>query len=600
MNSTPRSADVETKGRSSGAGNSTALDQWRGLALVFVLISHGLYFTGRVYGIGRVGVNLFFFISGVLVFKSLTSHRDATALGRSLHFWKRRARRLYPALAAYVLVMIPIVFALRNVPGAITPSLEDYLRTTPLALVYGINYYAGAPMALGHLWSLACEMQFYLLGPIIFIVGGKTFLQRNTAWGFLLLGLVAWGFYGALKWPEHKYHFEIAVWPMMLGFFCEHRKDLFQKIPAKWFRGIIVTGVISFLAMTVIMFCGYAMKYFVVAIGTFAFIPCFLAYVGNRTLGGPLGNTMSWLGERTYSIYLWQQPFTICNYLPSSLHPLGAVIATVIGGVWFRFCERPFLSAKRQQVSRASEFPRKKKIGPLLALVGGSLLVLAVVGGFIARSQYASVLAMKVFPQREAALQLGVAGSGPILLLGDSRIAAWDCSDLAGQHVIKAGFPGITSAQLAGGCGPLLKDVHPKIVVIQVGINDLKLIGMRPPWRELIVGNCISNILTMVDQSKQTGARVMVTAIWPAGRPTLLRRFVWNSEVNAAVAETNLRLQQILAGESNVSFMDPFGEVAKGLSASELENLYSDTLHLKPSTYEQITPWLAKELPPDK
>jgi peptidoglycan/LPS O-acetylase OafA/YrhL len=42
---------------------SIALDQWRGLALLMVLISHGFFFTDRVNGIGRVGVNLFFFIS---------------------------------------------------------------------------------------------------------------------------------------------------------------------------------------------------------------------------------------------------------------------------------------------------------------------------------------------------------------------------------------------------------------------------------------------------------------------------------------------------------------------------------------------------------
>jgi hypothetical protein len=52
-------------------GTSVALDQWRGLALVLVLISHGFFFSDCVHGIGRVGVNLFFFISGVLVFRSL-------------------------------------------------------------------------------------------------------------------------------------------------------------------------------------------------------------------------------------------------------------------------------------------------------------------------------------------------------------------------------------------------------------------------------------------------------------------------------------------------------------------------------------------------
>jgi peptidoglycan/LPS O-acetylase OafA/YrhL len=383
MNTTPQPAPTGTKvSPTAVTSNSTALDQWRGLALVFVLISHGFFFTGRVNGIGRVGVNLFFFISGVLVFKSLTSHRDATDWERTRHFWKRRLRRLYPAMLGYVLAMVPTVYVLRNVPGAITASMTEYLGSAPFALIYAINYWPlGAVWSLGHLWSLACEMQFYLLAPVIFLLGGNTSAQRNMVWGALLLALAFWGLIGGtwLEGERYKYHFEVSAWPLMLGFFCEYRKDLFQRIPARWFHGIILASLVVFAVMTCLMFFVNAMKYVVIAIGTFAFIPCFLAYIGNRTLGGLPGRTMTWLGERTYSIYLWQQPLTICDYLPNLLHPAGAVVATVVGGVWFRFLERPFLSAKRQQVAKASELPRKKKIGPPLALGTGILLLLAVV-----------------------------------------------------------------------------------------------------------------------------------------------------------------------------------------------------------------------------
>ena len=77
--------------------NSLALDQWRGLALVLVLVSHGFHETGRVDGLGRVGVNLFFFISGILVFRSLTGASTSGSWTRSVSFWHRRFRRLYPA-----------------------------------------------------------------------------------------------------------------------------------------------------------------------------------------------------------------------------------------------------------------------------------------------------------------------------------------------------------------------------------------------------------------------------------------------------------------------------------------------------------------------
>ncbi|HEV2320656.1 MAG TPA: acyltransferase family protein [Verrucomicrobiae bacterium] len=583
----------------ASAGNSTALDQWRGLALVFVLISHGFYFTGRVYGMGRVGVNLFFFISGVLVFKSLTGHGDRTAWERTSQFWKRRLRRLFPALATYLLAMIPIVYALQNVPGAVSPSMSDYFHGVPLALLYAMDYSREPVMSLGHLWSLACEMQFYFLAPIIFLFGGKSLAQRKLVWGAILLALMTWGFVGAIRYPGFKYHFDIAVWPMMLGFCCEYRKDLFQRIPAVFFHWIILGSVVAFIVMTGLMFCGYEMKYGVIAIGTFVFLPCFLAYIGNRTLDGPIGRTLTWLGERTYSIYLWQQPFTICNYLPNILHPAGAAAAAFLGGIWFQFFESPFLSQKRRQVSAAPKFSGKKSRWTRLAWGMAVATVLGVIAAVAARDRYAATLAAKVLPTNHpSALNWNAGSSGSILLLGDSRIAMWNCPGLDGRGVVNAGFPGITTAQLAAGCGGILRQTHPQVVVIQVGINDLKLIGVRPDLREQVISNCVENVSAIALQSAHAGAHVIVTAVWPAGKVGLIRRFVWNSGVNSAVTETNTRLQHVLHGQTNIVFTDLFAEMAHGRANSDRQKLYSDTLHLNQAAYQQLTSLLQKKLPP--
>ena len=122
---------------------SIALDQWRGLALVLVLISHGFFFTDRVNGIGRVGVNLFFFISGILVFRSLSRSRAATDWERTRSYWWRRLRRLYPALIAYVLAMLPLAWLLQHRPN-LPPGSDflSYLKTAPVAFIYGDELYS--------------------------------------------------------------------------------------------------------------------------------------------------------------------------------------------------------------------------------------------------------------------------------------------------------------------------------------------------------------------------------------------------------------------------------------------------------------------------
>jgi peptidoglycan/LPS O-acetylase OafA/YrhL len=327
---------------------SIALDQWRGLALVMVLISHGFFFTNRVNGIGRVGVNLFFFISGILVFRSLSRTRASTAWERSRSFWWRRLRRLYPAIITYALAMLPLVWLLQHHPNLPQGSdIGTYLRALPAALFYAMNYFEG-PLSLGHLWSLACEMQFYLLAPLIYIAGGATDRQRLPVFGTLLAILVGLGMAQPLVGLA-KYHFEFAVWPMMLGYCCEYKRAWFLQISNRLVTWILWLSVAICGASLCIMFFEVEMKSLVVATGALLLAPCLMAYLFGRPMLGAAGSAMKWLGERTYSIYLWQQPFTLCNFLPNVLHPVGALLSVAVGGMWFHFFERPFLSASRRK-----------------------------------------------------------------------------------------------------------------------------------------------------------------------------------------------------------------------------------------------------------
>jgi peptidoglycan/LPS O-acetylase OafA/YrhL len=315
-------------------GSSVALDQWRGLALVLVLLSHGFYFTDRVHGAGRVGVNLFFFISGLLVYRSLANRGDGGA------FWWRRAKRLCPALAAYVVLMTPI--------AGVLDDAALYREAAPAALLFSINYWPAPPLSLGHLWSVACEMQFYAAAPIVLLLGRA----RPFVWGGLLAVLMAAGVLAPVLDPAgiDKYHFEYAAWPMMLGFCCERWKTSFQQLPAV----VVRSSIAVFAGGLCLMVLGVDTKRLVIATGAFALLPCFSAYLTGDEIGGVPGRGLGWLGRRTYSIYLWQQPLTICGYLPPVLHPVGALASTAVGALSFRWFERPFLSASRQ-TDRARE-----------------------------------------------------------------------------------------------------------------------------------------------------------------------------------------------------------------------------------------------------
>jgi lysophospholipase L1-like esterase len=235
--------------------------------------------------------------------------------------------------------------------------------------------------------------------------------------------------------------------------------------------------------------------------------------------------------------------------------------------------------------------------GPSLAIT----FTLAVALAFATRREYAETLAAKVWPAGQFIipnLNISNLEQKSILLFGDSRIADWNCPTIEGRHVVNAGFRGITSAQLAMGCNDVLKQTRPQMVVIQVGINDLKLLGIRPELREPVISNCVSNILTIVRESRQAGARVIVTFVWPAGKVSLMRRFVWSDAVDSAIAETNARLQKTLAAEKDATIADIFGQMIRRLSITERNQLYSDTLHLKPETYVRLSELLAEKVRP--
>jgi peptidoglycan/LPS O-acetylase OafA/YrhL len=362
----PASGTGQKPSRQQGAADaskgSVALDQWRGLALILVLISHGFFFTNRVNGAGRIGVNLFFFISGILVFRSL-QRQTGSGWNVATSFWWRRLRRLYPALIAYVVAMFCLVIVFQSLPDQPPHSdLPSYVRALPWALGYMINYAPAEPMSLGHLWSLACEMQFYFVAPMVFLLGGRTTTQRTLVFGAATLFLTALGVIYPLKsshYESAKYQFEIAVWPMMLGFFSEYSKAWFLRMPLRTVKAVFGIGVFALMVALVLMLFGMQMKKLVIALGGILLFPCLLGYLFGLPFPGKTGGFLAWIGERTYSIYLWQQPLTLCNFLPPLLHPVGAAFAIPAGAIWFRFFEKPFLSVNRSHRLSALKAPVK-------------------------------------------------------------------------------------------------------------------------------------------------------------------------------------------------------------------------------------------------
>jgi peptidoglycan/LPS O-acetylase OafA/YrhL len=124
--------------------------------------------------LGGTSVIIFYFISGYLMSQSF--RRFPTPLA----FYKDRIARLYPAYCAMFLVGLPILYLMgRLAPGF---SVEDIAANL---LIVPLNYYLTYGYAVVRpAWSLASEIHFYLLVPLLYLIGGR-------ALAFVAIGLTA-------------------------------------------------------------------------------------------------------------------------------------------------------------------------------------------------------------------------------------------------------------------------------------------------------------------------------------------------------------------------------------------------------------------------
>ncbi|MDL9947254.1 acyltransferase [Gordonia sp. ABSL11-1] len=180
------------------AARIPALTGIRTIAALSVCLTHAAFWTGHYTDdyVGRllsrfeVGVAIFFVLSGYLLFapwvNALADGRSSPSVGR--YFW-HRARRILPA---YWLTVIAVyaLFLVYDPPDA-SPTgtgLAGFLRNMTLTQVYGVGHLHSG---LTQMWSLAAEVVFYLLLPVIAWVLVVAVCRRRWRPDLLIVGLLA-------------------------------------------------------------------------------------------------------------------------------------------------------------------------------------------------------------------------------------------------------------------------------------------------------------------------------------------------------------------------------------------------------------------------
>ena len=360
-NPEPRS-DAERE-RPNGRGSSFRgdVEGLRAVAVGFVLLHHSG--VGLVSG-GFAGVDVFFVISGFLITTQLVTEVDRTAR-ISLHkFYARRAKRILPA-AAIVLLATAILVRL-FVPRIRWEEIGGDIIGSALYVVNwrlagrSVDYLAedSQPSPVQHFWSLAVEEQFYLVWPLLILVGVVVArLMHTTTRRTLWVGLAvvafpsfAWALIETAHSPASAFFVTTTrMWELSIGAAVALGAGVFARIARGW---AIVIGWLGLgaIAMSGIVVTertpwpGYAAL--LPTLGSAAVIVAGFAV----TRGGPsslLGTRpFRWVGGLSYSLYLWHWP--LINIAAACWGPLSvgqglAVAAVSLAPAWltFKLLENP-------------------------------------------------------------------------------------------------------------------------------------------------------------------------------------------------------------------------------------------------------------------
>lgn len=182
-----------------------------------------------------------------------------------------------------------------------------------------------------------------------------------------------------------------------------------------------------------------------------------------------------------------------------------------------------------------------------------------------------------------------------VMFYGDSRAADWKVPELKNAGtVMNRGIGGQTTDQ-----GMLRMDFHlmpykPDIVVLQIGVNDLKIIPLDRRKGDEVVGRVEENIQSMVNELKTSGAKIIITTIFPAGEPPLIRETVWSPEIYQAIKQVNAYIRKMDDGDQ-VTVWDTYPILATPDDRLK-PDMARDFLHLKTSGYDELSKILDEKI----
>lgn len=338
-----------------------SLDGLRAVSIILVLIAHIFYDkqVERYFNFGKVGVEIFFVISGFLITTLLLREKQKTGKLNLKFFYLRRAFRILPLvfLFAGCLFFLDQLFNLQ-ITGLSFFTMIFFLKNLP----FDGDWYTG------HFWSLSVEEQYYLLFPFILsrltvrkysllLISLIVFIPLLTYLGYNKVGIVETN---ALV---HKASFVIInlfgrgtvgiLVGSLISILVFTNKLKVDRIYNARYAGLLVFTLALLTQMHFVL--DVFSEYFLIVVFDLLIAITIILNLNSRSWFAGVLNipSIARVGVLSYSIYVWQQLFTYMQpwrnigNLGSNLF-LNIAVLFIVSYLSYEFFEKKFLAMKKK------------------------------------------------------------------------------------------------------------------------------------------------------------------------------------------------------------------------------------------------------------